>query len=110
MAAQMESMMKRKRKAFIIGTIDRVRAEIILLSTLIRPKSRITRKTLIKRSTVTGMPTGPSATSDMTTTKASSMLQGLHRKDWNGLKIFLSVTLNGYETMARSKHALRFCR
>jgi hypothetical protein len=78
--SQMDRMMKRMRNAFIMGTIDRVSAETIFLRARIRPNSRITRKARMKRSTVTGMSTGPRATRDMTTTRASSMLHGLHRK------------------------------
>jgi hypothetical protein len=80
----MDRMMKRIRKAFIMGTIDEVSADTIFLSARIRPKSRITRKARMKRSTVTGMLAAPSATSDMTTTRVSSRLQGLHRKGCGG--------------------------
>jgi hypothetical protein len=75
----MEARMKRMRKAFIMGTMDAVRAVIIFLSARSRPKRRMTRKARMRRRMVMGMSTGPRATSDMRTTKASSRLHGLRR-------------------------------
>jgi hypothetical protein len=76
----MEARMKRMRKAFIMGTMEAVRAEIIFLRALRRPKRRMTRKARMRRRMVMGMSTGPRATRDMSTTKASSMLHALCRK------------------------------
>jgi hypothetical protein len=78
--SQMEVRMKRMRKAFIMGTMEAVRAVTIFLRALRRPKRRMTRKARMRRRTVMGMSTGPRATSDMSTTRASSMLHALRRK------------------------------
>ncbi len=101
--------MKRMRKAFIMGTMEAERAETIFLSALSRPKRRMTRKARMRRRMVMGMSTGPRATRDMRTTKASRRLHGLRRKGCSQCASMLTDSSAANTTVKKRLEASRAC-
>jgi hypothetical protein len=75
--AQMLRTMPRMTKAFIMGNSDAVMAEIILVSSFTRPKSRTTLNARISRTSQSGMLKGPKSSSDMVTMKRSNQFHPL---------------------------------
>ena len=71
----MLATMKSTSSALDTGSMDLDSAPRMFLSDFMRPKSRTTRRARTTRSTLAGMVTGPSATSERVTTTTSSWFQ-----------------------------------
>ena len=83
--AHMASTMSRMKKAFIIAMMEAVTAVIIVLSALMRPKRRMTRKARMSLTNQSGMLSTPCAAREMPTMKTSNQFQWLRTKRLNQL-------------------------
>ena len=81
--------------AFIMGMTEAVTAEIIFLSELTRPKSRIMRTARIRRTNHDGKLEDDTSSTDMNTMKASRLFHGSRMKRRQKLTYILRRSSTG---------------